>query len=169
LVTQQGSHIDEVLRVAREVEIEERALVVPAQLEADGVLVVVSGHALSGLVHGGKRVAAVAPAKSDAAKGKWIKGWVSDSKCGAKGAGLGHEACGNKCLQAGEHVVFVDDIKHKVLNVDNQDALKDHMGHRVAVQGALDEAAGTIHVNKVNMITQGSKKAEAASMDEMHK
>jgi len=114
-------------------------------------------------------LAAVAPAKSDAAKGKWIKGWVSDSKCGAKGAGLGHEACGNKCLQAGEHVVFVDDSKHKVLNVDNPDALKDHMGHRVAVQASVDEAAGTIHVDKVNMISQGSKKAEAASMDEMHK
>ena len=93
-------------------------------------------------------LAAVASAKSDAAKAKWIKGWVSESKWGAKGAGLGHDACGNKCLQACEHVVFVDDVKHKVLNVDNQDALKDHMGHRVAVQGAVDEAAGTIHVNK---------------------
>ena len=112
-------------------------------------------------------VAAVAPAKSDAAKGKWIKGWVSDSKCGAKGAGLGHEACGNKCLQAGEHMVFVDDSKHRVLNVDNPDSLKEHMGHRVSVQGSLDEAAGTIHVDKVNMITQGSKKADAA-MDQMH-
>jgi hypothetical protein len=38
----------------------------------------------------------------------------------------------------------------------------------VAVQGAVDEAAGTIHVDKVNMITQGTKKAPA-SMDEMHK
>jgi hypothetical protein len=113
-------------------------------------------------------MASVAPAKSDAAKGKWIKGWVSDSKCGAKGAGIGHEACGNKCLQAGEHVVFVDEHKHTVLTVDNPDALKDHMGHRVAVQGSVDEAASTIHVDKVNMITQGSKKAEAASMGEMH-
>ena len=113
-------------------------------------------------------LAGVQSAKSDTAKAKWIKGWVSDSKCGAKGAGIGHEACGNKCLQAGEKVVFVEDTKHKVLNVDNPDALKDHMGHRVAVQGAVDEAAGTIHVDKVNMITQGTKKAEAASMGEMH-
>lgn len=112
---------------------------------------------------------AVASAKTDAAKAKWTKGWVSDSKCAAKGAGLGHEACGKKCLAAGEHVVFVEDVNHKVLNVDNPDALKDHMGHRVAVQGAVDDAAGTIHVDKVNMITQGSKKAEAASMSEMHK
>jgi hypothetical protein len=111
----------------------------------------------------------VASANSDTAKAKWIKGWVSDSKCGAKGAGLGHEACGNKCLQAGEQVVFVPDSKSKVFKVDNPEALKEHMGHRVAVQGAVDEAAGSIHVDKVNMITQGSKKAEAASMDEMHK
>jgi hypothetical protein len=111
----------------------------------------------------------VASANSDTAKAKWIKGWVSDSKCGAKGAGIGHEACGNKCLQAGEQVVFVPDSKSKVLKVDNPEALKEHMGHRVAVQGAVDEAAGSIHVDKVNMITQGSKKAEAASMDEMHK
>jgi hypothetical protein len=107
-------------------------------------------------------------ANSDTAKAKWTKGWVSDSKCGAKGVGIGHEACGKKCLEAGEHVVFVDDTDHKVLNVDNPEALKDHMGHRVAVQGKVDEAAGTIHVDKVNMVTQGKKKAEAA-MDEMHK
>lgn len=111
-------------------------------------------------------LAAVAPLRSDTAKEKWIKGWVSDSKCGVKGAGVGHEACGKKCLEGGEKVVFVDD-KHKVLNVDNPDALKDHMGHRVAVQGTVDQAAGSIHVDKVNMITQGSKKAEAG-MDQMH-
>jgi len=66
-------------------------------------------------------------------------------------------------------MVFVEDSKHKVLNVDNPDALKEHMGHRVSVQASVDEAGGTIHVDKVNMITQGSKKAEAGSMDEMHK
>ena len=105
-------------------------------------------------------------ASADAAKPKWIKGWVSDSKCGTKGAGAGHEACGKKCLDAGEHVVFVDEFKHKVLNVDNPDTLKDYMGHRVAVQGMVDEAAGTIHIDKVNMIKQNATKAEAA-MDEM--
>jgi hypothetical protein len=108
-------------------------------------------------------------AKSDDAKAKWTKGWVSDSKCGTKGAGTGHEACAKKCLDGGEKVVFVDEYKMKVLNVDNPDALKDHIGHRVAVQGNVDESAGTIHVDKVNMISQKKKKAEAASMDEMHK
>jgi hypothetical protein len=109
-----------------------------------------------------------ASASSDEAKPKWIKGWVSDSKCGVKGAGAGHEACGKKCLDAGEHVVFVDEFKNKVLNVDNPELLKDHMGHRVAVQGMVDEAAGTIHVAKVNMIKQKPAKADAA-IDEMQK
>jgi hypothetical protein len=44
------------------------------------------------------------------------------------------------------------------MNVHNPNSLKDHMEHRVAVQGSVDEAAGTIHVDKVNMITQSSKK-----------
>jgi len=114
-------------------------------------------------------LAGLAFAKSGDAKAKWTKGWVSDSKCGTKGAGTGHEACAKKCLDGGEHVVFVDEYKQKVLNVDNPDALKDHIGHRVAVQGKIDESAGTIHVDKVNMNAQKKKKAEAASMDEMHK
>jgi hypothetical protein len=93
------------------------------------------------------------------AKAKWMKGWVSDSKCGVKGAKAGHEACGAKCLAAGEHVVFVREHDKQVLNVDNQDALKDMMGHRVAVQGTVDQASNTIHVDKVNQLQE--KKSNA--------
>jgi hypothetical protein len=114
-------------------------------------------------------LAILASAKSTPPQAKWEKGWVSDSKCGVKGAGVGHEQCGKKCLAAGEHVVFVNDFNHKVRNVDNPDTLKDLMGHRVAVQGTVDEAAGTIYVDKVNQLPEkGKKKAEAASMNEMH-
>jgi len=104
------------------------------------------------------------------AKSTTEKGWGSDSKCGGKGAGVGHVGCGKKCLGDGEHVVFVDEFNHKVLNVDNPDTLKDLMGHRVAVKGTVDQATGTIHVDKVNQLREtGKKKAEAASMEEMHK
>src|SRR5437867_7558969 len=65
--------------------------------------------------------AVLAPAKSSAPKDKWEKGWVSDSKCGAKGAGVGHEQCGKKCLGEGEHVVFVNEFNHKVFNVDRSE------------------------------------------------
>jgi hypothetical protein len=115
-------------------------------------------------------LAVLVPAKSSASKDKWEKGWVSDSKCGAKGAGVGHEQCGKKCLGEGEHVVFVNEFNHKVLNVDNPDKLKDLMGRRVAVKGNVDQTARTIHVDEVNPLPEkGKKKAEAASMDEMHK
>jgi len=114
-------------------------------------------------------IALVAMVSSTAfAKDKWTKGWVSDSKCGAKGAGTGHVDCGNKCVGEGEKVVFVDEYSHKVLNVDNPDALKDHMGHRVAVAGAVDESAGTIHVDKVNTLSEKNKKPAEAAMKEMH-
>ena len=105
---------------------------------------------------------------SSLAKENWTKGWVSDSKCGAKGAGTGHVDCGNKCLKEGEKVVFVDEFKHKVLTVDNPESLQDHMGHRVAVQGTIDDAAGTIHVDKVNMLSEKNKRPAEAAMQEMH-
>lgn len=99
-------------------------------------------------------MAGLTAADSGTAKPKWIKGWVSDSKCGVKGATAGHEACGNKCLAAGEHVVFVTERDKKVLKVDNEDALKSMMGHRVAVQGTVDQATGTIHVDKLNQLSE---------------
>jgi hypothetical protein len=102
-------------------------------------------------------------ADSKTAKEKWVKGWVSDSKCGVKGARAGHQACGKKCLAAGEHVVFVTEHDKKVLAVDNEDALKDLLGHRVSVKGTVDQAAGTIHVDKVNQLPE--KSANAAPRD----
>jgi hypothetical protein len=111
-------------------------------------------------------------AKSDAAKApkdKTVKGWVSDSKCAAKGANADHASCGNKCVAAGEKVVLVTDKGHKVLNVDNPDTLKDHMAHHVAVKGMVDSSANTIHVDSVTMLaSQGGNKAAADDMKNMH-
>ena len=103
-------------------------------------------------------------ADSKTTKEKWTKGWVSDSKCGVKGARAGHEACGRKCLAAGEHVVFVTEHDKKVLAVDNEDALKDLMGHRVSVKGTMDQAAGTIHVDKVNQLPEKNANAGPGDM-----
>ncbi len=107
---------------------------------------------------------ALSAADSSTAKAKWIKGWVSDSKCGVKGAAAGHEACGKKCLAAGEHVVFVSEHDKKVYKVDNEDALKDQIGHRMAVRGTVDQASDTIHVEKANRLPE---KGGASSGGEM--
>src|SRR6201984_252730 len=73
-----------------------------------------------------------------------VNGWVTDAKCGAKGANAGGEACTKKCIAAGEKAVLVTDSDQKVLMVENPDALKGHEGHHVAVTGRVD--GDKIHV-----------------------
>ncbi len=79
-----------------------------------------------------------------------VNGWVSDSKCGAKGANAGAAACTKKCIEGGASPVVVTDKDQKVLMVDNPDALKDHYGHHVAVTGHID--GDKIHVDSVKML-----------------
>ncbi len=81
---------------------------------------------------------------------KTVNGWVSDSKCGVKGANAGAEACTKKCIAAGASPVVVTDGDQKVLNVENPDALKEHYGHHVAVTGHID--GDKIHVDSVKML-----------------
>jgi hypothetical protein len=86
----------------------------------------------------------------DMGKSATVKGWISDDKCGAKGANAGAEACTKKCLGAGAKMVIVTDGDSKVLMVDNPDALKGHEGHHVAVTGTV--SGDSVHVASVKMI-----------------
>jgi len=79
-----------------------------------------------------------------------VNGWIADSKCGAKGANAGAEACTKKCIAAGASPVVVTDKDQTVLKVDNPDALKEHYGHHVAVTGHID--GDKIHVDSVKML-----------------
>ena len=83
-------------------------------------------------------------------KADTVNGWVSDAKCGAKGANAGAAACTKKCLEAGEKMVVVTDGDQKILNVENPDALKGHEGHHVAVSGHV--TGDSIHVMSVKML-----------------
>ncbi len=85
-----------------------------------------------------------------AADAQTVNGWISDSKCGAKGANAGAEACTKKCIAAGASPVVVTDADQKVLTVDNPDALKGHEGHHVAVTGHID--GDKIHVDSLKML-----------------
>jgi hypothetical protein len=87
---------------------------------------------------------------SFASNAQTVNGWISDSKCGAKGANAGAEGCTKKCIGAGASPVVVTDKDQKVLTVDNPDALKDHYGHHVAVTGHID--GDKIHVDSVKML-----------------
>jgi hypothetical protein len=82
--------------------------------------------------------------------GDTVNGWISDSKCGVKGANAGAAACTKKCLDEGAKMVVVTDGDQKILNVENPDALKGHEGHHVAVSGKV--TGDTIHVTGVKML-----------------
>jgi len=87
---------------------------------------------------------------SFAADATTVNGYVSDSKCGAKGANAGAAECTKKCLQAGAKMVVVTDGDQKVLTVDNPDKLTGHEGHHVAVTGKVK--GDSIHVDSVKML-----------------
>jgi len=87
---------------------------------------------------------------SFAADASTVNGYVSDSKCGAKGANAGAAECTKKCLQAGAKMVVVTDGDQKVLTVDNPDKLTGHEGHHVAVTGTVK--GESIHVDSVKML-----------------
>jgi hypothetical protein len=94
--------------------------------------------------------AMAAMAFDDMGKSTTVKGWVSDDKCGAKGANAGAAACTKKCLDAGAKMVVVTDGDQKILMVDNPDALKGHEGHHVAVTGSVK--GDSIHVDSMKML-----------------
>ena len=94
--------------------------------------------------------ALTAVAFDDMGKSTTVNGWITDAKCGAKGANAGAEACTKKCAAAGEKLVVVTDGDSKVLAVDNQDAITAHAGHHVAVTGTVSN--NSIHVNTVKML-----------------
>jgi hypothetical protein len=78
------------------------------------------------------------------------KGWISESKCGAKGASADHKDCALKCQKMGASWVFVDTKSKKVYNIHNQDAVNadENIGMEVNVTGHM-EKDGSVHVDKI--------------------
>jgi hypothetical protein len=82
------------------------------------------------------------------AKDKTWNGWISDAKCGSKV----NAECAKKCIQQGNQAaVLVTDDSKQVVQIHNQDAVKEHAGHHVKVTGK-QMADGSIHVDKVTML-----------------
>ncbi len=83
-----------------------------------------------------------------------VNGWVSDDKCGAKGANAKAEDCTKKCIAGGAKPVLVSDKDQSVLAIDNPDAVKGHEGHHVTATGTVDSAKKSIHITKVTMMAE---------------
>jgi hypothetical protein len=78
-----------------------------------------------------------AAALAMAADGSWT-GYISDSKCGVKGANDKAGECTTKCVKEGAKYVFVNDADKKVYVVDAQDKVAAHAGHHVTVTGTVE-------------------------------
>jgi hypothetical protein len=72
-----------------------------------------------------------------AADGSWT-GYISDSKCGVKGANDKAGECTTKCVKEGAKYVFVNDGDKKIYTIDAQDKVADHAGHHVKVTGTVE-------------------------------
>ena len=79
-------------------------------------------------------------------------GWISDSKCGAKGANAGHAGCAKKCVESGEKPVLVTDKDQKVVAIENPAAVAGHEGQHVKVSGTMTQD-GALHVDTVTPLT----------------
>lgn len=79
-----------------------------------------------------------------------MTGYISDSKCGAKGANAGARDCTIKCVKGGEKYVFVNDADKKVYVVDAQDKVADHAGHHVTVKGTVE--GDTLKLESIEMV-----------------
>lgn len=80
-----------------------------------------------------------------------IKGWISDSMCGAKHSGAtANAACVKKCIAGGMKPVFVDEAKQQVWSIDNPDAVKNFYGDHVTVKASVDQTAKSVHIDSIS-------------------
>ena len=116
------------------------------------------GQAASSKTNSGTQGAkpATASTKAADANATTVNGWISDSKCGAKGANAGAEACTKRCMAAGATAVLVNDADGKVWSIDNPDSIMGHEGHHVTVTGHLDTAKTFIHIASMKMMAAAS-------------
>ncbi|MBI1787717.1 MAG: hypothetical protein HYR60_09235 [Acidobacteria bacterium] len=96
-----------------------------------------------------KKIAFVMMLSVAAWAGEW-KGVISDSKCGKAHADASEKSmkCVQGCVKGGKEAVFVSE-DGKVLKIHNQDAVKEHLGHKVTVMGNID--GESIHIDSVKM------------------
>ena len=83
-----------------------------------------------------------------AADGTWT-GYISDTKCGVKGANDTSRDCKIKCVKEGAKYVFVNDADKKVYAIDAQDKVAAHAGHHVTVKGSVD--GETLKLSSIDM------------------
>ena|SRR6185436_4526618 len=74
-----------------------------------------------------------------------VKGWITDSYCGAKNANEAGATCARDCYKKGAKLELVAD--GKTYQLSDQKAAFEHIGHEVVITGSIDK--DTIKVEKI--------------------
>lgn len=100
-----------------------------------------------------------------------FKGMIADSQCAmnvhslsqshkemlpGKSVGTTDSDCVWYCIKE-RGGRFVLQIKSKVYKLDKQDFTREYAGQKVQITGTLDSKTNTIHVSKVELITEASR------------
>jgi len=85
------------------------------------------------------------------------KGWFADEKCATQRVENGRtgppgQTCTRECIRKGVKVVFIDERTGALYRVDNPKPTKGLESDYVEVQGTLDAAAKTVHLDSVRVL-----------------
>ena len=86
----------------------------------------------------------------DEAKPTAVKGWITDSFCGANNANAAGAQCAKDCYKKGAKLELVAD--GKTYQISDQKAAFEHIGHEVVITGTLEK--DTIKVEKIEVATK---------------
>jgi hypothetical protein len=75
------------------------------------------------------------------------KAYISDAKCAAKHAADMNGKCVANCVKGGQAPVAV--VGDKVYKIADPDKVKDHLGHKVVINGKAD--GDTLSITSVTM------------------
>ena len=96
-----------------------------------------------------KKIALVFSLFAVGAFAETLQGTISDAKCGKAHADASEKSmkCVQGCVKGGQKAVLVSE--GKVYQIENQDAVAEHLGHKVTVTGKVD--GDKVTVEKVTM------------------
>jgi hypothetical protein len=90
-------------------------------------------------------LAGAAFAADPAAPPAAVKGWITDSFCGAKNANEAGASCARDCYKKGAKLELI--AEGKTYQISDQKAAFEHIGHEVVVTGTVEK--DTIKVDKI--------------------
>jgi hypothetical protein len=86
-----------------------------------------------------------------------LKGFLSDESCararaeGGLYTGTAAE-CAKRCVAEGKKIVFIDPKGRRVLEIENQAAVRKDLGEEVEIGGTIDLQNGTVHVDSMKFV-----------------